>query len=857
METPPTVIGTQKPKGPPDNAALPSSTPVQPGTSVMDVKSPEEGSLLSAEVSKLTPVAERPKKKKKSKRKGIVSPTSGATSPGSPVGSPTPLSSAGSPMPHQSKKRKSTRDALSSPSSGEVHSAPTSDAHVFTQPQMQQSFDSPTGAHPPAGESPTHIQSKESAHGEEVPQSPSRSLSRKKLAGTSSPRATEMPPVSSKSAPTADSKPPEGDSQATAAPSTQLTDKVATEEPAPLPSKEQHRSNLALTDGKALEEQVDDAPSRVTKEMLLSPPKKPTASDPVSRSGSPFVTPTQRPTLDEKAPDTYLSPPPVQTSDHQQEQESSLVADPISVCGHGCYQRMALFCSQLAGFVFLSQHMVVVLTTPYTDHWCKAPPQFADMGVYEWRNTNIPREPDGSLSHCLVYDPPLPFGGPSENRTIQHCAEWDFDQSEYTETLQSRWHLVCERSRLVFLLQTVYMSGAMAAVPIAGLLSDRVGRKVVVVVSVAIFLISGFTACFAKTFYIFVASRFLVSGATASIRIFTYILLFEISTPDLRFFNCVVVQTGLLAATVFTYTLKQLHLSVNWVLIILLIPAACLICTGFMIQESPRWLLAVSDYKGAERTLMWAAMLNGVRDTEARTRWKRVMRTAQKSEETLTVNSMFARGNTLKKRSFILYMCWTSTMLAFYHLNLYVNRGISETARLLCALSQAPALAIAFVLMEKAGRRRPFFLTLMTCGVLMLTLPFLSTRPAEELLMDIFVTLANLVANVAVVVIYLYSMELYPTTLRSTGVASCFLFGRLGALMSPALQDLGGVTHSSVPYVLSGIMNIVSGVFATKLSETRLFGAVDSIKQLQKQGQREKLLEFDSKPIRGKHHREP
>ncbi|XP_064487668.1 organic anion transporter 3-like [Ornithodoros turicata] len=583
------------------------------------------------------------------------------------------------------------------------------------------------------------------------------------------------------------------------------------------------------------------------------------------------TTPQRRPQFSLQSPGSnFLSPVPICTAlvpyeakgSPQQQANSSTednnLSDPTIVPGHGYYQRMALFCSQLAGFVFLTQHMAVILTTPYTDHWCKPPPEFADVSLDEWKNRSIPRGPDGALSHCLVYDPPLP--SPSMNRTTRRCSEWVFDKTDYRETLQSRWGLVCEWSNLVIFQQTIYMSGAMAAVPVAGMASDRIGRKPVIFVAVLILLFAGFTTCFTKSFHVYLAARFLVSGATASIRIMTFILLFEITTPELRLFNCTVVQAGLVTAAIFMHSLTRLHLSMNWVEIILLVPAACLTCTGCMLQESPRWLLATNDYKKAEVTLTWAAALNGVRCEEAQVRWKRLVHSIRMSEEITTTPLhggvlQLVRSETLRERTFILFTCWASSVLTFYQLLLYINQEASVTAQFLSILAQVPALAISFLLMDKAGRRQPFFVSLTTSGLLMAILLLLSLSHMKGLPLDIVIIATNLVVNVVTSIIYVYTLELYPTTLRSAGVSACFLFGRVGSVLIGPLADVARVTHSSVPYLVPGILNVISGVLAMRLTETRQLRVVNSVGELEKQMERMRLLELSTDPIRGKRRR--
>ncbi|KAK8787691.1 hypothetical protein V5799_022532 [Amblyomma americanum] len=80
-----------------------------------------------------------------------------------------------------------------------------------------------------------------------------------------------------------------------------------------------------------------------------------------------------------------------------------------AILGHGAFQRRILACSLLSMVVLLCHSLAYRAIASPVDHWCARPPNLQRVvTVQTWKNAAIPVEPDGSLSRCDVYDPPMP-----------------------------------------------------------------------------------------------------------------------------------------------------------------------------------------------------------------------------------------------------------------------------------------------------------------------------------------------------------------------------------------------------------------------------------------------------------------
>ncbi|KMQ89276.1 solute carrier family 22 member 21-like protein [Lasius niger] len=66
---------------------------------------------------------------------------------------------------------------------------------------------------------------------------------------------------------------------------------------------------------------------------------------------------------------------------------------------------------------------------------------------------------------------------------------------------------------------------------------------------------------------------------------------------------------------------------------------------------------------------------------------------------------------------------------------------------------------------------------------------------------------------------YVYTAELFPTTLRNTLLGFCSMTGRIGSMLSPQTPLLAQIMPS-LPFILFGSMGIIAGILSLILPET-------------------------------------
>jgi MFS family permease len=102
----------------------------------------------------------------------------------------------------------------------------------------------------------------------------------------------------------------------------------------------------------------------------------------------------------------------------------------------------------------------------------------------------------------------------SIDKCSKDCHEWDYDTNTFTRTIATEWDLVCLKSNLVNLSQTIFMFGILTGSMLFGTLADKFGRRRPLVVAVIVQLIVGTATSLAPWFWLFVTLRFILAVAT-------------------------------------------------------------------------------------------------------------------------------------------------------------------------------------------------------------------------------------------------------------------------------------------------------------------------------------------------------
>ena len=161
--------------------------------------------------------------------------------------------------------------------------------------------------------------------------------------------------------------------------------------------------------------------------------------------------------------------------------------------------------------------------------------------------------------------------------------------------------------------------GALAGNAVAGFLSDRFGRKKVLMLTALLFVVSALMSAFTTNFTVFVLSRIMGGIAVGGAILIAPVYIAEISPAKQRgslvSFNQLMIVIGISASFFSNYFLLSLgdH-SWRWMLGVEAIPAALYFLLLFIVPESPRWLFGKGHEQRARDILTKAC---GAQQAEA------------------------------------------------------------------------------------------------------------------------------------------------------------------------------------------------------------------------------------------------
>ncbi|KAH7960812.1 hypothetical protein HPB49_023584 [Dermacentor silvarum] len=488
------------------------------------------------------------------------------------------------------------------------------------------------------------------------------------------------------------------------------------------------------------------------------------------------------------------------------------------ILGHGKFQRQVLHCAIFSLVVLLLHAFAYRVIGRSVDHWCRPPDNLRDMPVQEWKNVGIPVLADGSFSKCTVYDPPVPEGNEEERREVP-CYRWDYDIAHKEDSVVSRWDLVCQNNWLYSLSSSVYTMGPVLFVPLAGVVSDRVGRRPTIMASAITMLFSCLGAGSSPSFGLFLVARLMVSATASATTLLVFIVLYEVTGNYRR------VLYGLLATgvgpTVTPAVLQIMSLfRPNWKFsqAMLATATALVVAWCYCIDESPVWLLAVGNIRQAELTVLQGARYNGVDLGKARATFKAFRRQLERLDMAASAGpgsdsnpENVLRVVNFRRRVASVLLSWFAVSFAYYGTS-YRAMYMAEHWELTSLLLKALLFVAIYDSMTRRGHRATL------SGVLMLLCASSAVMTAVVVWnVSVAIPLLKIavegVSATAMCITYIYTTEVFPTTIRSMGLSVSYTVGRLGVLLATWLSY---VAYHGVSLWLNLLTTIL--VFASALA---------------------------------------
>ncbi|XP_046616201.1 uncharacterized protein LOC124303246 [Neodiprion virginianus] len=429
------------------------------------------------------------------------------------------------------------------------------------------------------------------------------------------------------------------------------------------------------------------------------------------------------------------------------------------------------------------------------------------------------------LSHQVLNNTPTP--------PLVKCDSFVYDESQYGFTVSTNWNLVCDDAWLKVTSESLFMLGVLLGALVMGGLSDKYGRKTILIWGSVLQLVTSLLVAAAQNMIMYIVCRTVLATSTNGLFVVSYVTAIETIGQRTRkpaALGSLFFIVGSLLTVCLAYFIR------NWRMlqVAFTIPTLVFLGSIWYIPESARWLITKGRLDEAKKILREASVENKVELT--RDALDNLLKTDNEISETRIIEKTsiydLLRYPIIRKRSLILFFVWFVNNATYYGLSwnaanlagdVYVNSGIAAAVEL-------PALLFMISTIDKCPRK------VVLCGCMLLAATsLLSTILVPNDIPWATVSLAmigKLSSAASYSTLYIFSMEQYPTTVRNIGVGASSAVARIAGVVTPLINNLSQISVT-LPLLIYGCGSLMAGLLLLLLPETAKKKLPETIEELE------------------------
>ncbi|XP_010299506.2 LOW QUALITY PROTEIN: solute carrier family 22 member 6-A-like [Balearica regulorum gibbericeps] len=462
--------------------------------------------------------------------------------------------------------------------------------------------------------------------------------------------------------------------------------------------------------------------------------------------------------------------------------------------------------------------------------------------ILEWSDGTLGPH-NATLGSCQRYVTSSPGNGSAGPWPTEPCHDgWDYDRSIYVATIVTEWDLVCSYRQLRQMAQSIYMAGVLVGALVLGGLSDRFGRKAMLMWSYLQLGVMGTCTAFAPNYASYCVFRFAGGMALSGFGLSIACLVVEwIPTP----YRAITV-----AITGFAYTLGQILLAGvayavphwRWLQLTVSLPFFVFLLYSWWLAESARWLVLSGKAERAVKVLQRVARINK-RKEEGEKITVEILRSNMKEEldglkSSYTISDL-VRTPVIRHIFFCLSIVWFSISFSYYGLAMDLqNFGVSiYLIQVIFGAVDFPAKVVVTISLSYIGRRVSLMVALFLAGLVIIANIFVSTE--LQTVRTALAVIGKGCLSASFNCVFLYTTELYPTPIRQTGLGFGSTMARVGGIVAPLVKMMDEY-YPFLPPAVYGVAPVVAAVAAGFLPETLNMPLPDTIEEVESRAKRKK-----------------
>ncbi|KAI4459030.1 solute carrier family 22 member [Holotrichia oblita] len=311
------------------------------------------------------------------------------------------------------------------------------------------------------------------------------------------------------------------------------------------------------------------------------------------------------------------------------------------------------------------------------------------------------------------------------NRTkVIPCYQFVYDDSDIT--VGREFNITCDNNLwMLTTVGTVSNAGELLSLPLSGFISDRHGRKTLMIVGVLWTTFAGLVRSFSPSYIPFVVMEFLDTLIGSGFYGAGFVLAMELVIPEQRVLGNTILSVAFVVGEVILGFAAWVSPSWRVLLRVLYGTGIFFISYIWLTQESIRWLLSKGRYEEAKKVLKKVAKANGTEISEDTIRKLNKIKEDNSKDESIWHIFRSAR---LVLRLINCCYCWICGTFIYYGLtlhsvsisgNMYVNY-------IAVAAVEIPAFFVCNYTLSRLGRRLTLAPAYILSGIACLLFIFVS-----------------------------------------------------------------------------------------------------------------------------------
>ncbi|KAF5290280.1 hypothetical protein FQR65_LT11614 [Abscondita terminalis] len=446
------------------------------------------------------------------------------------------------------------------------------------------------------------------------------------------------------------------------------------------------------------------------------------------------------------------------------------------------------------------------------NHRCQLPTEFPNSSYdlpFEDLNASFPYDhATNKYSSCSILI----------NGSEAPCNNYIYDHTVYKSSIVTEWNIVCGHAYLTALSDSMYMLGTLLGSFGFGVLSDKLGRRIIFFTALVLIVIFGLLMGAAPNLWSYIIFRLIVGSAGSGIYSIAYVIAMEMVGPKSRIIVGVVYpmffSSGYMLIALFAYFIKEWR----YLQISLSLPGVAFFCYWWSVSASIN--LNTLKKEEAKQIIRAAARENKVNilDDDLHTLLSSDLNKTNTTENSVTILGIFKYSKIIKI-ILVLMLNWMIISMTYFGLswntsslggNDYVNFAI-------CGAVEIPAYIFILLTLNRWGRKYVLSGCMVTSGlVLLLTLvvptDFNWATVTLAMIGKLFITSSY-------DVMYVLSVEQFPTTVRNAGLGLGVVCANIGSIVAP-IVNLTGSVWKPLPLTVFGILSVIGGCASLTLSDT-------------------------------------